>query len=235
MQPHNHLVLMYELRAIIQRVFETEGERKCCVPPAFMSAVAKMELLIPSNSAFQISILEVYKLNIAKEYKSCFFLAAVLWLGFVCPQNISRPPYACQCLKDIKDREDCGREGITAEQCTAKGCCFDATEPGVPWCFYPSGERASLQFAKKMFKQQGRMECGYPGITYKRCRRIGCCYDRKASDEPKCFHPPVNDGVQEKNVDTRASLQRNAKQDGAVSIHMLLAHDGAFTLYQTQD
>ncbi|XP_077198894.1 uncharacterized protein LOC143839968 isoform X1 [Paroedura picta] len=172
-----------------------------------MSAVARMQLLIPRNSTFQIHVLEVYKLNIAKEYKSCLFLAAVLWVGIVCPQNASHPPYACQCLKDVKDREDCGHEGITAEQCMGKGCCFDATEPGVPWCFHPSGERVSLQYAEKMIKSQERTECGYPGITYKRCRRIGCCYDRKASDEPKCFHPPVND------VSRHCVMDRSARKE----------------------
>ncbi|XP_015275223.1 PREDICTED: putative gastrointestinal growth factor xP4 [Gekko japonicus] len=63
----------------------------------------------------------------------------------------------------------------------------------------------SLQFAKKMIKE--RMECGYPGITYKRCRRIGCCYDRKASDEPKCFHPPVTD------VSRHCVMDRSARKE----------------------
>ncbi|KAF7251167.1 Trefoil factor 3 [Varanus komodoensis] len=52
---------------------------------------------------------------------------------------------ACQCLMDANERKECNStsKGITAEKCTANGCCFDATVPDVPWCFRPSGERGN--------------------------------------------------------------------------------------------
>lgn len=33
-------------------------------------------------------------------------------------------------------RRNCGWGGITAPQCESKGCCFDASIRGVPWCFH---------------------------------------------------------------------------------------------------
>ena len=34
-----------------------------------------------------------------------------------------------------KDRVDCGYGGIPAQDCLAKGCCFDDSIPDVIWCF----------------------------------------------------------------------------------------------------
>jgi len=38
----------------------------------------------------------------------------------------------------VKSRADCGWLGITRDQCTQFGCCYDDTIPGVRWCFYSS-------------------------------------------------------------------------------------------------
>lgn len=49
------------------------------------------------------------------------------------------------CEVPAKDRVDCGYPNITPEQCTGRGCCFDSSTHGVPWCFKPlqdTGERA---------------------------------------------------------------------------------------------
>lgn len=32
---------------------------------------------------------------------------------------------------------DCGYPEISSEQCTNRGCCFDSSIHGVPWCFKP--------------------------------------------------------------------------------------------------
>ncbi|XP_053164899.1 trefoil factor 1 [Hemicordylus capensis] len=138
------------------------------------------------------------------ECKAYWFLAAVLCLASAFPPKQNRPPYACQCLMDVKDRKDCGFPGITAEQCTKQGCCFDARVSDVPWCFKPSGERASLNYAKKMIEPQARIDCGYHGITRKRCKRIGCCFDRHAL---QCFHPPLN------NVSQACTMDMSARED----------------------
>lgn len=50
-----------------------------------------------------------------------------------------------QCAVPAKDRVDCGYPQVTQEQCNGRGCCFDSSIPGVPWCFKPlqeSGEPA---------------------------------------------------------------------------------------------
>uniref|UniRef100_A0A670Z2G8 P-type domain-containing protein n=1 Tax=Pseudonaja textilis TaxID=8673 RepID=A0A670Z2G8_PSETE len=143
------------------------------------------------------------------EYKTCLVLATALCFGFVCPQKDNRPPYACQCLMETSEREECGffSENITAEQCTENGCCFDASVPDVPWCFKPSGERASVTYARKTVPSQERKECGYQGITRKRCKRIGCCFDLKAPGAPTCFHPPVNEASQNCVMEGSARLE----------------------------
>lgn len=40
------------------------------------------------------------------------------------------------CQVEPHQRRNCGHPGITAKECKEKGCCFDNTVRGVPWCFY---------------------------------------------------------------------------------------------------
>uniref|UniRef100_A0A8C2RYA2 P-type domain-containing protein n=2 Tax=Capra hircus TaxID=9925 RepID=A0A8C2RYA2_CAPHI len=39
------------------------------------------------------------------------------------------------CQVEPHQRKNCGHPGITAKECKDKGCCFDSTVRGVPWCF----------------------------------------------------------------------------------------------------
>ncbi|KAK1344311.1 hypothetical protein QTO34_014876 [Cnephaeus nilssonii] len=41
------------------------------------------------------------------------------------------------CVMSPSQRSNCGFPGVTPAECAAKGCCFDSTVPGHPWCFYP--------------------------------------------------------------------------------------------------
>ncbi|CAK6442048.1 unnamed protein product [Pipistrellus nathusii] len=41
------------------------------------------------------------------------------------------------CVMSPSQRNNCGYPGVTASECAAKGCCFDSTVRGYPWCFYP--------------------------------------------------------------------------------------------------
>nr|XP_055135757.1 trefoil factor 3 [Symphalangus syndactylus] len=47
---------------------------------------------------------------------------------------------ANQCAVPAKDRVDCGYPQVTPEECNNRGCCFDSSIPGVPWCFKPLQE-----------------------------------------------------------------------------------------------
>ncbi|KAM9696014.1 trefoil factor 1 [Dama dama] len=40
------------------------------------------------------------------------------------------------CQVEPHQRQNCGYDGITAKDCEYKGCCFDNTVRGVPWCFH---------------------------------------------------------------------------------------------------
>jgi hypothetical protein len=48
------------------------------------------------------------------------------------------PPFCYQqsdiCDVAVEDREDCGWDGITADRCLARGCCFDDSQDGI-WCY----------------------------------------------------------------------------------------------------
>lgn len=41
------------------------------------------------------------------------------------------------CAVMPRDRKNCGFPGVTAQQCKEKGCCFDDSIRGIPWCFQP--------------------------------------------------------------------------------------------------
>ncbi|OXB58629.1 hypothetical protein ASZ78_007623, partial [Callipepla squamata] len=41
----------------------------------------------------------------------------------------------CQCKIAARERRNCGPPGISAADCRKAGCCFNASVPGVPWCF----------------------------------------------------------------------------------------------------
>ncbi|XP_076724703.1 trefoil factor 3-like [Callospermophilus lateralis] len=45
-----------------------------------------------------------------------------------------------QCAIPGKERVDCGYPAIGKEDCNNRGCCFDSSIRGVPWCFKPLQE-----------------------------------------------------------------------------------------------
>lgn len=49
--------------------------------------------------------------------------------GFLCSTA------KCQCKVAARERKNCGPPGISAAACRKAGCCFNASVPGVPWCF----------------------------------------------------------------------------------------------------
>uniref|UniRef100_A0A8D2FX09 Trefoil factor 3 n=1 Tax=Theropithecus gelada TaxID=9565 RepID=A0A8D2FX09_THEGE len=53
---------------------------------------------------------------------------------------------ANQCAVPAKDRVDCGYPEVTPQQCNNRGCCFDSSIVGVPWCFKPLQEQGECSF-----------------------------------------------------------------------------------------
>ncbi|XP_031203747.1 trefoil factor 1 isoform X2 [Mastomys coucha] len=41
------------------------------------------------------------------------------------------------CTMAPRERMNCGFPGVTPQQCKERGCCFDDTVRGFPWCFHP--------------------------------------------------------------------------------------------------
>jgi hypothetical protein len=91
--------------------------------------------------------------------------------------------------------QDCGHEGITQEECEAKGCCYD--ESASLWCFYKSksGGQESADAAPMEDKKEAGgggecdinqatsadNDCGHEGITQTECEAQGCCYNEHAA------------------------------------------------------
>ncbi|KAM8818820.1 trefoil factor 1 [Rhynchonycteris naso] len=41
------------------------------------------------------------------------------------------------CRVAPSQRKNCGFPGVSPTECAERGCCFDNTIPGFPWCFFP--------------------------------------------------------------------------------------------------
>lgn len=94
---------------------------------------------------------------------------------------------------------DCGFPGITPEQCTQAGCCFNNQTPG-PWCYeYPSLP-AYTGFALwtnatmcPSSPPTQRSDCGFNGITLQQCTDRQCCWDDNPGNGPQCYSgDPIN-------------------------------------------
>ncbi|XP_037702200.1 trefoil factor 2 [Choloepus didactylus] len=58
-------------------------------------------------------------------------VALLLTLGTLAQE----PTETCTMLP--RERRNCGEPGITPAVCRSRGCCFDNTVSGFPWCFHP--------------------------------------------------------------------------------------------------
>uniref|UniRef100_A0A8D0HCL8 P-type domain-containing protein n=1 Tax=Sphenodon punctatus TaxID=8508 RepID=A0A8D0HCL8_SPHPU len=119
-------------------------------------------------------------------HKRFCLLATLLVLTFTILIEGAQIPTKCQCKVPGGKRNDCGFPGITAEECHRRGCCFDASIPGVKWCFHPYSKAGECSVSVKE-----RRDCGYPGISSKTCEQRGCCFDSANVDSVWCFHPKV--------------------------------------------
>jgi hypothetical protein len=92
---------------------------------------------------------------------------------------------------------DCGFSGITPDQCTSQGCCFNDAIPGGPWCYFKENTEQGVGWAAWTNATScpatppppaNRSDCGYDGIDITTCtvtRR--CCWDPQPTTGPQCF------------------------------------------------
>ena len=105
----------------------------------------------------------------------------------VATMNTLQGPPAVQCKLNAALRTDCGFPGITNQQCTALGCCFDETDPIGPFCFQPDltiqpalalpKEADPLRDAVCTFNELFRIACGGNGLNEQQCMNRGCCFN----------------------------------------------------------
>jgi len=90
-----------------------------------------------------------------------------------------------QCRMAEWEREDCGFYGVDQGGCQAKGCCWEASHSGAPWCFHAAqtdtgGEQCAIA-------DSGKQECGWMGIKKHGCEHLGCCWAKSHTGAPWCF------------------------------------------------
>ncbi|XP_037056060.1 trefoil factor 1 [Peromyscus leucopus] len=68
------------------------------------------------------------------EHKVICVFAMVLMLAL---SSLAQDQAVETCTMTPRERVNCGFPGVTAEQCKQRGCCFDDTVRGFPWCFHP--------------------------------------------------------------------------------------------------
>ena len=68
---------------------------------------------------------------------------------------------AGECYQSPESRENCGWYGINEELCESKGCCWDESVQGSPWCF------DSGKFYQNAFDKNARLE--YAVLTFAGC------------------------------------------------------------------
>ncbi|XP_035875730.1 trefoil factor 1 [Phyllostomus discolor] len=81
----------------------------------------------------------------------------VLLLVFSLALSAQAQGQAETCAVAPKQRANCGYPGVTPSQCAEKGCCFDDTVPGYPWCFYPGKIEDASEGTSLMTPLRGRM------------------------------------------------------------------------------
>lgn len=113
------------------------------------------------------------------------FVIVLLGVGYVLGDTLHRHCYDI----DPNKRLDCGYYGIRKEECEVhRGCCYDDTVQGVPWCF-----RSKTDLADKCrsIDVKKRADCGWIGINKDVCEGRGCCYDdrRYNMGSKYCFYP----------------------------------------------
>jgi len=90
-----------------------------------------------------------------------------------------------------QQRVDCGHPGITHDECTDRGCCWDTNVRDVPWCFDPTTQKpaTTLDPHCDVGDPKTRVNCGPAGVDEVACLEKGCCYDASVDGVPWCFHP----------------------------------------------
>ncbi|XP_027494720.1 trefoil factor 2-like [Corapipo altera] len=117
-------------------------------------------------------------------------LSATLVIALSTLAEGNAPPTKCQCKMLPKERKNCGYPGISAAECKKMGCCFNSSNPNVPWCYTPKQKKVKKVCPSDPY---ARINCGHPGITAKECTKKGCCFRARPAGVPWCFYHRVTE------------------------------------------
>mmetsp|Transcript_102077 Transcript_102077/g.202648 ORF Transcript_102077/g.202648 Transcript_102077/m.202648 type:complete len:370 (+) Transcript_102077:52-1161(+) len=99
-----------------------------------------------------------------------------------------------QCTVHDHDKVDCGFQGVRADSCLSRGCCYvGSSVPGVPFCYYRKGKEplsAVKEHKQCLVPDALRRDCGFSGVTKQQCLEKGCCYRHPltpGSGAPFCY------------------------------------------------
>ena len=141
------------------------------------------------------------------------FLFITLIASSILSNTVKRTKDDLSCGQHELLRKDCGRPGITQEECENKGCCYAPSSiQNVPWCYKGIDDvptYLTLYSSKSCALDRNlREECGYKGIEKAECESRDCCYkiDDYESKVPWCFK-----GVQDSKTVT---IEEKVSYDG---------------------
>jgi len=92
-----------------------------------------------------------------------------------------------QCPMSGDNRINCGQSGISAGECSLRGCCWEPCEncdKQVPWCFLSM----EMLTTECVVSNEEREDCGFYGITQRQCLERDCCWTPSDNiNQPWCF------------------------------------------------
>ena len=121
---------------------------------------------------------------------------------------------------DIGDpwkRVECGYSGISADICRRRGCCWNETIRGVPWCFHGTATHEPDQNCDSVDLSK-RIACGYRVFHPDTCRQLNCCWDKSARGVPWCFRGK-DMSAEESDLDCETVDPSNRAACGYAGIH----------------
>lgn len=101
-----------------------------------------------------------------------------------------------QCHQEDAEKAECGWMGIGKGDCEGRGCCWDESRVGAPWCFakkQAGGQDVGApdQGQCAQVRESERRDCGFLGVTKEACEGRRCCWMASHSGGPWCFHAPA--------------------------------------------
>lgn len=211
---HSSIVDFVEQCSITFDDFELEGltqrglERMC----SNQDCLRKDAFAVPPTGFEELSKVcsDETSIRYLKQLGPAFRIATNLHVAWTScertSENVTSPISRQECPSQATVSLNCGWSGITPEQCTGKGCCWEPSDrSGRNWCYHTQSQTSCEKKcpSERWWQPAHREDCHPflildqftdpdPVVRGNACRRVGCCWDELTlgSKEPWCFYQP---------------------------------------------